>query len=659
MFELVTSYSPCGDQQEAIDALSAGVNSGQRAQVLLGVTGSGKTFTMANVIAKMNKPTLIIAHNKTLAAQLYQEFRSFFPNNAVEYFVSYYDYYQPEAYVPRTDTYIEKDSAINDRIDKMRLSATRSLLERRDVVIVASVSCIYGLGLPEYYRQMNLSLEVGQQRKRDDILLQLVEMQYNRSDMDFIRKTFRSRGDTLDVFPAYEEDIAVRIEFFDTTIERISLIDPLTSKRLKNLPSVTIYAGSHHVTPEQVREQAVQTIRKELEERHALFINNNRLLEAQRLHERVVYDMELLKEIGTCKGIENYSRHFSRRLPGQPPPCLLDYFPNDFMLFIDESHATIPQLGAMCNGDRARKQSLIEYGFRLPSAYDNRPLSFEEFNGRINQVIYVSATPSDFEIMEAGGMVVEQILRPTGLLDPIIEVRPASTQVDNCLEEIRKEKENGGKVLVTTLTKHLAEELTSYLTELGVKARYMHSDIDVLERLRIVHELRTDGFDVLVGINLLREGLDIPEVSLVAILDADKEGFLRSQTSLVQICGRAARNAKGRVIMYADTMTASIKNTIALTSCRREKQAAYNALHNITPATVRKKAELLSLASEDRPAAAPDQAVDLPSIRRSIKDWEAAMKKAAKEYRFEDAALARDALRRLQQLELQTINDLS
>jgi excinuclease ABC subunit B len=655
MFELVTPYAPCGDQQQAIQALTTGVTTGQKAQVLLGVTGSGKTFTMANVIANTNKPTLIIAHNKTLAAQLYQEFRSFFPHNAVEYFVSYYDYYQPEAYVARTDTYIEKDSAINDRIDTMRLSATRSLLERRDVIIVASVSCIYGLGLPEYYCQMNLSLEVGQQRKRDDILIQLVEMQYVRSDNDLVRKTFRSRGDTLDIFPAYEEDIAIRIEFFDTTVERISYIDPLTSKHLKSLSTITIHAGSHHVTPEHVREVAAVTIRQELEERHALFITNNRLLEAQRLHERVTYDIELLKEIGTCKGIENYSRHFSQRLPGQPPPCLIDYFPDDFLLFIDESHATVPQLGAMCNGDRARKLSLIEYGFRLPSAYDNRPLSFEEFQGHIKHVIYVSATPAAFELNCSGGAIVEQILRPTGLLDPIIEVRPSSTQVDDCLEEIRKEIENGGKILVTTLTKHLAEELTKYLSELGVKTRYMHSDIDVLERLRIVHDLRTGVFDVLVGINLLREGLDIPEVSLVSILDADKEGFLRSQTSLIQICGRAARNSKGRVIMYADTITTSIKNTITITTNRREKQSAYNILHNITPTTIIRKAVLLSLATEKAPELDSQQPVDLVSIRRSIKEWEAAMKKAAKEYRFEDAATARDTLRRLQQIEMESI----
>jgi excinuclease ABC subunit B len=649
MFALKTPFAPCGDQQQAMNSLVEGVRRGQKAQVLLGVTGSGKTFTMANVIAAVQRPTLIIAHNKTLAAQLYQEFRSFFPNNAVEYFVSYYDYYQPEAYVPRTDTYIEKDSAINDRIDKMRLSATRSLLERQDVIIVASVSCIYGLGLPEYYRQMNLSLEVGAQRKRDDLLIQLVEMQYTRSDYDLVRKTFRSRGDTLDIFPAYEEDVAVRIEFFDSTIERILLIDPLTGKRLDSLPRVTIYAGSHHVTPEQVREQAITTIRQELEERHAELLAQSRLVEAQRLHERVTYDIELLKEIGSCKGIENYSRHFSHRPSGQPPPCLLDYFPEDFLLFIDESHQTVPQLGAMCHGDRSRKQSLIEYGFRLPSAYDNRPLAFEEFQQRIGQAIYVSATPNSFEIDQAGGAVVEQILRPTGLLDPIIEVRPAATQVDDCLEEIRKEKERGGKVLVTTLTKHLAEELTSYLTDLGVRARYLHSDIDVLERLRIVHALRTDGFDVLVGINLLREGLDIPEVSLVTILDADKEGFLRSETSLIQICGRAARNAEGRVIMYADTMTTSIRNTVAITTARREKQAAHNAEHNITPTTIIRKAELLSLALEEEVVASDSTSVDGTALRRSIKEWESIMKKAAKEYRFEEAAQARDTVRRLQQ----------
>ncbi len=583
MFELVTSFSPCGDQPQAIEALTSGLHSGKKAQVLLGVTGSGKTFTMANVIAKVQRPTLVIAHNKTLAAQLHQEFSAFFPHNAVEYFVSYYDYYQPEAYIPRTDTYIEKDSAINDQIDKMRLSATRSLLERKDVIIVASVSCIYGLGLPEYYRQMNLTLKVGQERKRDDILIQLVEMQYTRSDSDLTRATFRSRGDVLDIFPAYEESIAIRIEFFDSTVESISLFDPLFGKKLESVPHVTVYASSHHVTPEEVREKAAISIRQELEERHAYFLQQNHAAEGARLFERVSYDLELIKEIGSCKGIENYSRHFSQRNPGEPPPCLLDYFPQDFLLFIDESHQTIPQIGAMCNGDRARKQSLVEYGFRLPSAFDNRPLTFDEFYTHIHQVIYVSATPSPWEVADAGGVCVEQVLRPTGLLDPNIEVRPAATQVDNCLEEIRKEKERGGRILVTTLTKQLAEELASYLSELGVKAQYLHSDIDVLERLRIVNELRKGVFDVLVGINLLREGLDIPEVSLITILDADKEGFLRSETSLIQICGRAARNVNGRVIMYADKKTSAISKTIEVTSKRRALQQQYNADHNITP----------------------------------------------------------------------------
>jgi len=490
MFELTSSFTPCGDQEEAIEAISSSIIAGDSAQVLLGVTGSGKTFTMANVIKKVQKPTLILAHNKTLAAQLYQEFRSFFPNSAVEYFVSYYDYYQPEAYVARSDTYIEKDCAINDKIERMRLSATRSLLERRDVVIVASVSCIYGLGLPEYYRQMNLSLEVGKERKRDEILIQLVEMQYTRTEYDLTRSTFRSRGDTLEIFPAHEEETAVRVEFFDSTIEAISLFDPLTGRKLDSKKSITIYAGSHHVTPEDVRESAVESIFKELEERHAFLLKENRLVEAQRLSERVRYDIEMIKEIGFCKGIENYSRHFSQREQGDPPPCLLDYFPEDYLLIVDESHATLPQLGAMSASDKSRKHSLIVHGFRLPSAYDNRNLTFDEVQERVKQSLYVSATPGKWEIERAEGVVVEQILRPTGLLDPIIELRSASTQVEDSLEEIRLEKEKGGRVLVTTLTKRLAEELTKYLVDLGVKARYLHSDIDVIERLKIIHELR-------------------------------------------------------------------------------------------------------------------------------------------------------------------------
>lgn len=654
MFQLVTSYKPCGDQPEAISALTSGIKKGERAQVLLGVTGSGKTFTMANVIQNVSKPTLIIAHNKTLAAQLYQEFKSFFPHNAVEYFVSYYDYYQPEAYIPRTDTYIEKDAAINDRIDTMRLSATRSLLERQDVIIVSSVSCIYGLGLPEYYKKMNLHLEVGENRKRDEVLLQLVEMQYTRTDTELTRATFRSRGDILEIFPAYEEALAIRIEFFDRTVESISLFDPITKRKIQDQAHVTIYAGSHHVTPEDVREKAIHTIRAELEERYHYLQSINKLTEAHRLFERVTYDIEMIKEVGFCNGIENYSRHFSQRAPGEPPPCLLDYFPRDFLLIIDESHQTVPQLGAMYFGDRSRKEALIEYGFRLPSAFDNRPLTFDEVCARMGQTIYVSATPAVWEIEQAGGSVVEQILRPTGLLDPTIEVRPARTQVENCLEEIRKERDLGGKILVTTLTKKLAEELTNYLTELGVKAKYLHSDIDVLERLRIVHELRTDVFDVLVGINLLREGLDIPEVTLVAILDADREGFLRSETSLTQTCGRAARNVRGRVIMYADKITKSIQKTIDVTTARRERQEAYNKEHNITPKNAFRKKELIEIALEEIPSSTIKEEVpSLDSIRQGIKEWETAMKQAAKEYRFQDAATARDVMRRLQKLEIE------
>ncbi len=676
-FVLQTPFSPCGDQIDAIEQLVNGVQSQKKAQVLLGVTGSGKTFTMANVIARVQKPTLVIAHNKTLAAQLYQEFRDFFPSNAVEYFVSYYDYYQPEAYIPRTDTYIEKDFAINDRIDKMRLSATRSLLERSDVIIVASVSCIYGLGSPEFYRKMNLSLKVGQERKRDDILLQLVEMQYTRNDYDFTRATFRSRGDVLDVFPAYEEDIAIRVQFFGDEVEEIWVFDPLTGKKKTKLQEITIYAGSHYVTPEDIRYNALGTIRKELKEQTDHFTEQNKLIEAQRIKERVNYDIEMIKEIGFCKGIENYSRHFSERAIGSPPSCLIDYFPSDYLLIIDESHQTLPQIGAMANGDRARKQALIEYGFRLPSALDNRPLFFNEFMERVHQAIYVSATPAVWEIEQAQGEIIEQIIRPTGLLDPVIEVRKASTQVDNVLEEVRHEILKGGKILVTTLTKRLAEELSKYMAELGIRARYLHSEIDVLERLKIIHELRSGLFDVLIGINLLREGLDIPEVTLVAVLDADKEGFLRSETSLIQICGRAARNANGRVLMYAETLTKSIKKTIEITEKRREKQKAYNLKHNITPTTVIRKMKLLEIAQDETPnnkeiikrgrttkivdqfalkkmeAMEDGTLYDLHSLKKSIQEWEQKMREAAKELRFEDAAFARNTMHRLQELELQ------
>jgi len=659
VFQLKTEFLPCGDQPQAIDNLVAGVRANKKSQVLLGVTGSGKTFTMANVIEKVQKPTLIIAHNKTLAAQLYQEFKSFFPDNAVEYFVSYYDYYQPEAYIARTDTYIEKDLAINDQIDRMRLSATRSLLEREDVVIVASVSCIYGLGLPEYYSQMLLTLTINQKCRRDDILLHLVEMHYKRNDYDLIRSTFRARGDNLEIMPAYEENLAYRIEFFGDEIERISEIDPLTGRVRKRLDKVSIYPGSHHVTPESVRLNAIQTIREELKERAAYFEKENLLVELQRIQQRTKYDLEMLKEIGFCKGVENYSRHFSQRLPGQPPPCLLDYFPKDFLLFIDESHQTLPQLHAMYNGDRARKESLVQFGFRLPSAFDNRPLKFEETHARMNLVIFVSATPGRWEVEQSGGDVVQQIIRPTGLLDPKIEIKPASNQVDDCLEQIRQETELGRRVLVTTLTKKLSEDLTKYLTEIGVKAKYLHSDIDTLERVQIINDLRKGLFDVLVGINLLREGLDIPEVSLVAILDADKEGFLRSETSLVQTCGRAARNVQGRVIMYADKMTDSINRTIAITQERRAVQEAYNVKHNITPRSV--KRELIQNLAEtfgevvdtlQEAQKAPSTHIDADEIDKRIKEYEIEMRRAAKEMRFEDAAHFRDLMQHYQKLQI-------
>lgn len=666
-FKLHTDYVPRGDQPKAIEKLSTAIQGGAEAQVLLGITGSGKTFTMANVIAKIQRPTLIIAHNKTLAAQLYQEFKSFFPENAIEYFVSYYDYYQPEAYLPRTDTYIEKDMAINDKIDKMRLSATRSLLERNDVLIVSSVSCIYGLGAPEYYRGMNLTLTTGQNRRRDDILLHLVDMQYKRNDYDFYRTTFRVRGDVLDIYPAYEEDLALRVEFFGDDIERISEIDPLTGKVLRRVESITVYPGSHHVTPEEVRLQAIETIKAELRERVEFYEKQKRYIEMQRIQERTMHDLEMIREVGTCKGIENYSRHFSRRNPGEPPSCLIDYFPKDYLLIIDESHQTIPQLHAMYNGDRARKEALVEFGFRLPSAYDNRPLKFEESYKRFNQVVYVSATPGSFEVREAHGEVVEQVIRPTGLLDPKIDIRPASGQVDDCLAEIRTHTEQGGRVLVTTLTKRLAEDLTKYLLELNVNARYLHSEIETLERIQIINDLRRGVFDVLVGINLLREGLDIPEVSLVAILDADKEGFLRSETSLIQTCGRAARNAEGRVIMYADKITDSIRRTVAITEKRRALQESYNRQHGITPRTVKREivqlAELEQVKQEEEAygykpapvqaaAEAKQEYLSSKEIEEKVALYEKEMKLAAKEMRFEEAAHYRDLMRKYQQMEI-------
>jgi excinuclease ABC subunit B len=654
MFHLKTDFSPRGDQPRAIEELVSGIQQGKRSQVLLGVTGSGKTFTMANVIAQIGRPALIIAHNKTLAAQLYQEFKAFFPDNAVEYFVSYYDYYQPEAYIARTDTYIEKDLAINDQIDRMRLSATRSLIEREDVILVASVSCIYGLGLPEYYAKMLLSLTVGEKRRRDEVLLHLVEMHYKRSDFELARATFRVRGDSLEVVPAYEEDLAYRIEFFGDEIERISKIDPLTGRVFERISHVTIYPGSHHVTPEWIRHKGMETIKEELKERIAFYEKDQRHVERQRIQQRTSYDLEMIGQIGFCKGIENYSRHFSQRLPGQPPPCLLDYFPKDFLLFVDESHQTLPQMHAMFNGDRGRKAALVEFGFRLPSAFDNRPLKFEEVYERIHQVMYVSATPSAWEVQEAGGEVVQQIIRPTGLLDPEIEIKPAEGQVDDCLEQIRRETGKGGRVLVTTLTKKLSEDLTRYLGEIGVKAKYLHSDIDTLERVQIINQLRRGSFDVLVGVNLLREGLDIPEVSLVCILDADKEGFLRSETALIQTCGRAARNVSGRVIMYADRITASIQKTLTITQERRGVQQLYNEQHGIIPYSVKRGviADLGDTFGEVAPVSLREEEplLDTEDIEEKIRTCEAQMHLAAKEWRFEEATKYRDELHKYQKL---------
>lgn len=655
-FCLNTSYTPKGDQPAAIEKLSKGVDAGEKAQVLLGITGSGKTFTMANIIAKTQRPTLILAHNKTLAAQLYQEFKEFFPENAVEYFVSYYDYYQPEAYIPRTDTYIEKDMSINDQIDKMRLSATFSLLERRDVIIVASVSCIYGLGSPEFFKGMNLPLKVGEDYFRDDLLLRLVHMQYKRNDDEFYRATFRVRGEVIEIFPSYESDKALRLEFFGDELEQITEIDPLTGKIFRKLDSVTLYPGSHHVTPESVRLKAVQTIEEELQERAAYFEAESLLLERERILQRTKYDLEMIREVGFCKGIENFSRHFDQRAPGTPPNCLLDYFPDDYLLFIDESHQTVPQVRAMYNGDRARKQALVEFGFRLPSAYDNRPLKFEEFYALLNQVIYVSATPASWEVEEAAGVVVEQIIRPTGLLDPEIEVRPAKTQVDDSLDEIQNVVKGGGRVLVTTLTKKLAEDLTKYLKDLGVKARYLHSDIDTIERIEIIRDLRKGIFDVLVGVNLLREGLDIPEVKLVAILDGDKEGFLRSKTSLIQTCGRAARNTEGKVILYADKRTEAIEETLKITALRRQIQANYNQKHGITPQNTSRKIEYGLFETPPELQEKGKKKIEVHSIeevRKQISFYKKKMLESAENLQFEEAAKFRDLMHHFQKMEME------
>ena len=657
-FQLVSDFELRGDQVHAVPELVDGLNRGDKHQVLLGVTGSGKTFTMATVIATVNRPTLVMAHNKTLAAQLYQEFRRFFPQNAVEYFVSYYDYYQPEAYVPASDTYIEKESTINDEIDRMRLSATRSLFERRDVIIVASVSCIYGLGSPEAYYGMLLPLETGQRMDREQILRKLVEIQYERNDHEFGRGTFRVRGDIIEVYPSYEES-ALRICLFGDEIDELATFDPLTGKAFKKHNRVSVFPKSHFVTSRNRLKEAVETIKAELVERRTHLESEGKLLEAQRLHQRTMFDLEMIREIGYCHGIENYSRHLTQRNPGDPPPTLLDYLPPDALVIVDESHQTVPQVRGMYAGDRSRKEVLVEYGFRLPSALDNRPLNFEEWEARVPQLVYVSATPGPYELHKAGGVVVEQVIRPTGLMDPPIEVRPVKGQVDNLLAEIRERVARGERVLVTTLTKRMAEDLTTYYQELGVKVRYLHSDVDTLERVEILRDLRRGVFDVLVGINLLREGLDLPEVSLVAILDADKEGFLRSAGALIQTSGRAARNVNGGVIMYADVMTASMKAAINETERRRARQQAYNEEHGITPMSIVKAIDdvlssvyerdygTAAAARDERPAFKTQAELDA-----HIAGLEKDMKAAAANLDFERAASLRDLVRSLKTHEL-------
>ena len=653
-FELVSEYKPTGDQPQAIKELVEGFKEGNQCQTLLGVTGSGKTFTMANVIQQLNKPTLIIAHNKTLAAQLYGEFKEFFPNNAVEYFVSYYDYYQPEAYVPSSDTYIAKDSSVNEEIDKLRLSATAALIERRDVIVVASVSCIYGLGEPENFEQMMVSLRPGMEKDRDEVLRQLIDIQYDRNDMDFKRGTFRVRGDTIEVVPADRGDTAIRVEFFGDEIDRISEIDMLTGEIKNTLNHIAIFPASHYVVPKERMEKAIKNIEIELEEQVKYFKGEDKLLEAQRIAERTNFDIEMMRETGFCSGIENYSRHLAGLAPGQPPNTLIDYFPDDFIMMIDESHKTVPQIGGMYHGDQSRKRTLVDYGFRLPSALDNRPLSFEEFESKIDQVLFVSATPGQYE-EEHELLRAQQVIRPTGLLDPEIEVRPVEGQIDDLIGEVKKEIAGKHKILITTLTKRMAEDLTDYMRELSIRVRYLHSDIDTLERTEIVRDMRLDVFDVLVGINLLREGLDIPEITLVAILDADKEGFLRSETSLVQTIGRAARNAEGHVIMYADNMTDSMKNAIEETKRRRKIQMAYNEEHGITPTTIQKSVR--DLISISKKVAATELQMDKDpesmsekELLKLIADVTKQMKKAAAELNFEAAAELRDKLIELKKM---------
>ena len=645
-FVLHSDYKPTGDQPEAIEQLVESINSGNREQVLLGVTGSGKTFTMANIIERVNRPTLILAHNKTLAAQLCSEFREFFPENAVEYFVSYYDYYQPEAYIPGTDTYIEKDSSINDEIDKLRHSATCALSERRDVIIVASVSCIYSLGNPIDYRNMVISLRTGMEKGRDQLISKLVDLQYERNDINFTRNKFRVRGDTVEIFPAYSSETAIRVEFFGDEIDRICEMNPLTGEIKSVLSHIAVYPASHYIVPQDKMEQALEELRREMEERVEVFTNEGKLIEAQRIRQRTEYDIEMLREIGICKGIENYSRVLSRRAPGSTPSTLLDYFPDDFLLFVDESHVTLPQVRGMFGGDRARKENLVEYGFRLPSAFDNRPLNFEEFYKHINQAVFVSATPADFE-REHAARIVEQVIRPTGLLDPPVSVRPSEGQIEDLISEINLRTERGERVLVTTLTKKMAEDLTEYLENVSIKVRYMHYDIDTIERMEIIRDLRLGEFDVLVGINLLREGLDIPEVSLVAILDADKEGFLRSETSLVQTIGRAARNANGQVIMYADSVTNSMENAIRETERRRSIQKAYNDEHGIVPKTivkgVRDIIEIGQKVDKDKSISKMSKAEREAEIKRLTIE----MKQAAKILEFEHAAFLRDKIEKI------------